>query len=68
MATPADSGSPAAREADERGDRLFVVGIGASAGGLDALRALFSELPPQPDMSFVVVVHLSPDHDSHLAQ
>ena len=45
-----------------------VVGIGASAGGLDALRAFFSRMPGTPGFSCVVVVHLSPEHESHLVQ
>lgn len=45
-----------------------VVGIGASAGGLDALRALFAQMPPAPGFACVVVVHLSPEHESHLVQ
>lgn len=47
--------------------RPTVVGIGASAGGLAALRDLFSKLPNDTGMAFVVVVHLAPDHPSHLA-
>jgi two-component system CheB/CheR fusion protein len=38
----------------------FVVGIGASAGGLDALERFFDHLPPDTGMAFVVVQHLSP--------
>ena len=45
-----------------------VVGIGASAGGLAALRALFSRMPAAPGFACVVVVHLSPEHESHLVQ
>ena len=41
-----------------------VVGIGASAGGLEALTALFQELPPDLGMAFVVVQHLDPKHAS----
>jgi two-component system CheB/CheR fusion protein len=41
-----------------------VVGIGASAGGLEALEQLFSALPPDTGMAFVVVQHLSPDFRS----
>src|SRR5690606_34822944 len=41
---------------------------GASAGGLAALKALFSAMPPDSGAAFVVVVHLSPDHQSHLAE
>jgi two-component system CheB/CheR fusion protein len=36
------------------------VGIGASAGGLEALRALFSELNQARHIAFVVVQHLAP--------
>lgn len=41
-----------------------VVGIGASAGGLEALQELFTELPATPGAAFVVVQHLSPDYKS----
>lgn len=42
-----------------------VVGIGASAGGVQALLRLFETAPAAPDVAFVVVLHLSPDHASH---
>src|SRR5262249_45163849 len=45
-----------------------VIGVGASAGGLEALRALFTRMPAQPGVACVVVVHLSPEHESHLVQ
>ncbi|MBI3542804.1 MAG: PAS domain-containing protein [Deltaproteobacteria bacterium] len=54
------TGSSSARE-------FFVVGIGASAGGLDAFKQLFSTLSPDTGMAFVVVQHLSPRHDSLLS-
>jgi two-component system, chemotaxis family, CheB/CheR fusion protein len=41
-----------------------VVGIGASAGGLEALEAFFDHVPPVTGMAFVVVQHLSPDFRS----
>ncbi len=41
-----------------------VVGIGASAGGIEALKVFFENMPPKPDMAFVVVLHLSPKHES----
>jgi two-component system, chemotaxis family, CheB/CheR fusion protein len=44
--------------------RGTVVGIGASAGGLDALERFFSALPVDSGAAFVVVQHLSPDHKS----
>ena len=45
-----------------------VVGIGASAGGVDALRRFFRHLPDEVGMAFVVVLHLSPDHESNLTE
>ncbi|EKT4467716.1 PAS domain-containing protein [Pseudomonas putida] len=41
-----------------------VVGIGASAGGLEAICTFFRQMPADCDMAFVVVLHLSPDHQS----
>jgi two-component system CheB/CheR fusion protein len=41
-----------------------VVGIGASAGGLEALKAFFGAMPPKTGLVFVVVVHLDPTHES----
>ncbi|MGH8153614.1 MAG: CheR family methyltransferase, partial [Rhodanobacteraceae bacterium] len=41
-----------------------VVGLGASAGGLSALKRIFENLPKQNGMAFVVVLHLSPEHES----
>lgn len=45
-----------------------VVGIGASAGGLAALKTFLNHVPPDSGLAFVVVVHLSPNHESHLAE
>lgn len=45
-----------------------VVGIGSSAGGLEALRSLFGALQPTGNLSFVVVQHLSPVHRSRLVE
>ena len=49
-------------------DGHLIVGIGASAGGLDAFRAFFSEMPVDSDMAFVLVQHLDPDYNSALAE
>lgn len=43
-----------------------VVGIGASAGGLEAFTQLLGHLPENTGMAFVLVQHLDPDHPSHL--
>ncbi len=45
-----------------------VVGIGASAGGLEAIQEFFRELPEKPGASFVVVQHLSPDYKSFMSE
>lgn len=42
----------------------YVVGIGASAGGLNALEQFFDNTPPDTGMAFVVIQHLSPDFKS----
>src|SRR6187397_1926876 len=49
-------------------DHPMVVGIGASAGGIRALQTFFEALPSRPGMVFVVIMHLSPEHESSLAQ
>ena len=43
-----------------------VVGVGASAGGLEALSQLLGGLPPRPGLAVVVVQHLDPHHESRL--
>ena len=45
----------------------LVIGIGASAGGLEVLQQLFACIPPDSGLSFVVVQHLSPDYKSLMA-
>ncbi|AFM24720.1 chemotaxis protein CheB [Desulfomonile tiedjei] len=45
---------------------LRVVGIGASAGGLEAFEHFFTNLPPDTGLSFVLVQHLDPTHKSIL--
>ncbi len=60
--TPVDGPPPG-----EHRPEPTVVGIGASAGGLAALRAFFSKVPADCGVAFVVVVHLSPEHKSHFA-
>lgn len=42
-----------------------VVGIGASAGGLKALMTFFEQMPSDCGMAFVVIMHLSPKHESN---
>jgi two-component system CheB/CheR fusion protein len=44
-----------------------LVGVGASAGGLQPLQHFFAHMPPDSGMAFVVILHLSPTHESHAA-
>ncbi len=45
-----------------------VVGVGASAGGLEALTEFLKALPARTGMAFVVIQHLAPERDSALTQ
>ncbi len=49
-------------------DRTPIVGIGASAGGIEALSALFEALPPDTGLAFVIVQHLDRTHASFLTE
>lgn len=46
----------------------YVVGIGASAGGLDAINQFFDNVPGNTGYSFVVIQHLSPDYKSLMSE
>jgi two-component system, chemotaxis family, CheB/CheR fusion protein len=48
-------------------NRVVVVGVGASAGGLDAFSQLLHNLPERPNIAIVFVQHLSPQYSSVLA-
>ena len=45
---------------------FLVVGVGASAGGLEALRTLLSKIPAEPGFAIVAIQHLSPKYHSNL--
>lgn len=49
-------------------DRRYIVGIGASAGGLEALQKLLGALPPNTGFPYIIVQHLSPDYKSLLGE
>jgi two-component system CheB/CheR fusion protein len=74
--TPAEAAEPAVTEAfataaeelDEGGSLPIVVGVGASAGGLEALTELLSHLPGDTGLAFVLIQHLDPTHESHLTE
>jgi two-component system CheB/CheR fusion protein len=50
------------------GDQFHIVGIGASAGGLEAIESFFDAMPTDTGMAFVLVQHLSPDFKSHMEE
>ena len=45
-----------------------VVGIGASAGGLDAFKRFLTAVPPDSDIAFVLIPHLDPTHESLMVE
>src|ERR1044071_3444228 len=68
---PAQRKSPKPNKANlhaSQNAEITVVGTGASAGGLQALQAFFEALPRDTGMAFVVITHLHPEHESHLAE
>jgi two-component system, chemotaxis family, CheB/CheR fusion protein len=57
------------KEAKTKGRLSFpIVGIGGSAGGLEAVSALLQNLAPNLGMAYVYIQHLSPTHESFLAE
>ena len=59
----------AVEEQQDKNQELFpIVGIGASAGGLEAFTQLLKHLPIDTGMGFVLIQHLSPDHKSLLSE
>jgi len=72
-ASPSGAREPADAAARRRGDpgagaAFLIVGIGASAGGLEAFTQLLKDLPLDTGMAFVLVQHLDPRHESALTQ
>ena len=53
---------------EAKNDPLYIVGLGASAGGLEAIESLVRNLPPDSGMGFVIVQHLSPDYKSLMVE
>jgi two-component system, chemotaxis family, CheB/CheR fusion protein len=68
-ATTGDAAAGPTVSADQVGVLPFpVVGIGASAGGLEAFTRLLQALPVDSGMAFVLVQHLAPTRTSMLAE
>ena len=51
-----------------RKDTFYIVGIGASAGGLDAYEQFFSHMRADSGMGFVLIPHLAPEHKSMMVE
>lgn len=68
LATSAPSPQSSAITAGTAARPSHVVGIGASAGGLEALERFFDHMPPDTGLAFVVVPHLSPDFKSLMGE
>ena len=53
---------------DKSKEHKYIVGIGASAGGLEALQKLLTALPANTGFPYIIVQHLSPDYKSLLSE
>jgi chemotaxis protein methyltransferase CheR/two-component system CheB/CheR fusion protein len=49
-------------------DTPVIIGVGASAGGLEALELFFTHLPPESGVAFVVIQHMDPTHPAMLSE
>lgn len=66
---PLPDGDVAKPSKDQDGSSRFpIVGVGASAGGLEALTQFLTSLPSESGMAFLLVQHLDPRHESRLAE
>src|SRR5687768_17029912 len=71
LRSPGDPPNPIVTDVDvspPRGTPFPIVGIGASAGGLEAFTQLLAALPGDTGMAFVLIQHLDPKQVSHLPE
>lgn len=70
MAEDLKTGAPSGTENDAQqpAQPSHFVGIGASAGGLEAIEAFFNRMPSRSGLAFIVVQHLSPDYKSLMVE
>jgi two-component system CheB/CheR fusion protein len=54
-------------EDDGKSDQFLITALGAPAGGLEALEKFFGNMPPDAGIAFIVVQHLSPDHERSMS-
>jgi hypothetical protein len=60
--------NPDGKTARDPARPIALVGLGASAGGIQALQEFFGQMSADSGLAFVVVMHLSPEHESNLAE
>ena len=63
---PKSGNGPRAEPAAD--EQFLIVGLGASAGGIQALKSFFTEVPKDSGFAYVVILHMSPEHESKLAE
>jgi two-component system CheB/CheR fusion protein len=56
------------RKNQDRSGRIPIVAIGASAGGLEALKSFFSHMPTDSGIAFIVITHIKPHRTSMLPE
>src|SRR5437763_9362740 len=64
---PGENSRNGAQKRRDPNEPAAVVGLGASAGGVGPLQQFFTDMDPQSGLAFVVVMHLSPEYESQLA-
>jgi two-component system, chemotaxis family, CheB/CheR fusion protein len=65
--SPGENARNGAQKRRDPNEPAAVVGLGASAGGIGPLQQFFNDMDPESGLAFVVVMHLSPEHESQLA-
>lgn len=63
-----DRGPPTGTKAPAAAAPGLIVGLGASAGGLEAFKAFFTHVPPRSGLAYVLIQHLDPKHKSLLVE
>lgn len=65
--SPGENALDGAKKRRDPNEPTAVVGLGASAGGIGPLQQFFGDMDPKSGLAFVVVMHLSPEYESQLA-
>jgi two-component system, chemotaxis family, CheB/CheR fusion protein len=68
MGDDSNDNSPESTEQTREKEGFFVVGLGASAGGIKAFKEFFAHVPHRSGMAYVVILHMSPEHESRLTE